>query len=399
MSRMQQGLTLLIAGLALAGTMSEASAGGKSVLKGDPFRGRELFTDKGCTRCHSVWGHGGSLGPDIVVAVVGKTWFELVGDFWNHTPRMIEEVAQQGYAWPNLDSSEMADTLSYLYYLRLFDNPGDPVRGADTYARLQCAGCHTLGGKGGAGGGPLDALGAYVTPAPLAQAMWNAGPSMQKEQRRRGRPIPQFTGDEMADLQAYIRAEGFRRGGEVKLQALPDPMRGEEVYRDKECGTCHSSDRGLAPDITFSALSRTVSEITGLLWNHSYAMSAGMAAQGVSFPHFESTEFTDLIAYLYFLGFVGQEGDAAQGAVVFAAKGCSSCHQGTVEGVPDLSENQALADPVGLAAAMWNHAPQMHSLMAEKSAFWPKFESGEMRNLAAYLHNQILTSTGANPEP
>ena len=127
---------------------------------GDPFRGRDLFAEKGCSRCHSVWGHGGSLGPDIVVVVLGKTWYELVGDFWNHTPRMMEEVSQQGYSWPTLDAREMADTLSYLYYLRLFDEPGDPARGAETYARLQCAECHTLGRRGGESGGSLDRFGA-----------------------------------------------------------------------------------------------------------------------------------------------------------------------------------------------------------------------------------------------
>jgi len=398
-SRQHRGLGLGIAVLALLACIPATRAGDETVLKGSPFQGRELFADKGCTSCHSVWGHGGSLGPDIVVAVVGKTWFELVGDFWNHTPRMIEEVSNQGYAWPALNTTEMADILSYLYYLRLFDNPGDPLRGADTYVRLHCADCHNLAGNGGTGGGSLDDFGAYLTPAPLAQAMWNAGPRMQKEQLGRGRSIPQFTGNEMADLQAFIRAEGFRPDREIKLQPLPDPLRGAQVYRGKRCGTCHDSGRGLAPDLTDSVLSRTVAEITGLLWNHSYAMSAGMAAQGVPFPRFEDSEFADLIAYLYFLGFVSQEGDAAEGARVFAGKGCTSCHQGGAEGVPDLSQDRELADPIGLAAAVWNHAPQMHSLMAEKSAFWPKFEPGEMRNLAAYLHNQAVPPTGAPPAP
>jgi hypothetical protein len=29
----------------------------------------------------------------------------------------------------------------------------------------------------------------------------------------------------------------------------------------------------------------------------------------------------------------------------------------------------------------------MHRLMAEKAPFWPKFEPGEMRDLAAYLRS------------
>jgi cytochrome c2 len=375
--------------------ISVAQGEDAGTLEGNPFRGREIFAEKGCSRCHSVWGHGGVLGPDIVVAVKGKTWYELVGDFWNHTPRMLEEVAKEGHDWPTLKPGEMSDTLSYLYYLRLFDEPGDPVRGMDTYSRLHCDGCHTLGGHGGDSAGSQDQFGAYPSPAPLAQAMWNAGPIMQKEQLRRGNPIPQFTGHEMADLQAHIRAEGIRRGREIVLQELPDPTRGAEVYRKKQCGACHDGARG-APDVRHAALSRTASEITGLLWNHGYAMSSLMAERGIPFPQFSGTELSDLIAHLYFLGYAGEEGDPHAGSEVFTSKGCGQCHQGTMEGVTDLTAGMDRTDRVALAAAMWNHAPEMHRLMASESPFWPKFEPGEMRNLVAYLRTRSPPAGGTS---
>jgi hypothetical protein len=44
---------------------------------------------------------------------------------------------------------------------------------------------------------------------------------------------------------------------------------------------------------------------------------------------------------------------------------------------------------------MWNHAPQMHRLMAEKAPFWPKFEPGEMRDLVAYLRRLAAPSEKA----
>jgi cytochrome c len=352
---------------------------------GNPFVGRDTFVRKGCVRCHSVWGQGGSLAPDITVAVAGKTWDELVGDFWNHTPRMIDEVSRRGYAWPSLDADEMADVLSYLYYLRMFDGPGNAVRGADTFARLQCAGCHTLAGSGGGTASPLDRFSTYPSPTPLAQAMWNAGPRMQEEQLRRGREIPQFTGNEMADLQAYIRSEGYRPGRDVKLQPLPSPGRGAEVYRRKQCGACHDRRDGRAPDVTRAALSKTTSEITGLLWNHSYAMGAMMRARGVPFPRFSGSDLSDLVAYLYFRGYLGEEGVASRGETVFRSKGCTACHGAGIAGAPDLAISLERTDRPALAAAMWNHAPQMHRLMAEKAPFWPKFEPGEMRDLTAYL--------------
>ena len=378
---------LAAAALVLFAAAASVWAADPPAADGNPFRGREVFKDKGCVRCHSVWGHGGTLGPEITVAVAGKTWDELVGDFWNHTPRMIDEGNARGYPWPTLERGEMADILSYLYYLRLFDEPGDPARGAFTYARLQCTGCHTLGGRGGRLGGALDRFGVYPSPLPLAQAMWNAGPLMQREQLRLAGPIPQFTGHEMADLQAYIRAEGRRPGREVKLQPLPNPVRGAAVYRSKSCGACHGQASGRVPDITRSALSKTASEIAGLLWNHSYAMGTEMAARGVPFPRFEDDELSDLIAYLYFRGYLGEDGDPRRGLTVFSAKGCAGCHAGGVEGAPDLAKVLQQTDRAGIASAMWNHAPQMHGLMAEKAPFWPKFEPGEMRNLVAYLRS------------
>lgn len=390
LGRLRVGVVLALV-LRAAGSsfvvLAAAAPEGELRPEGNPFRGREIFVEKGCDRCHSVWGRGGRLGPEISVAVAGKTWAEVVGDFWNHTPRMIEEVAGRGYSWPSLDPREMGDLLSYLYYLRLFDEPGSPTRGAEAFARLQCSACHALAGRGGGLGAPLDGFGAYPSPMALAQAMWNAGPRMQPEQLGRGSVIPQFTGHEMADLQAYIRAEGRRKGREVRLQPLPSPARGASVYRDKGCGICHDAKTGHAPDITRSALSKTASEITGLLWNHSYAMGEQMAARNVSFPVFEGNQLADLIAHLYFRGYLGVEGDPSRGATVFREKGCADCHQAGVGGAPDLAGVLEQTDRAALASAMWNHAPQMHRLMAEKAPFWPKFEPGEMRNLVAYLRS------------
>ena len=383
-------VALVVAGLCVAVMTASAHAVAQPAPGGNPFRGRQVFDQKGCIRCHSVWGHGGSLGPDMAVAVAGKTWDELVGGFWNHTPRMIDELKARGYPWPTLDPEEMADTLSYLHYLRIFDEPGSPARGADAYSRLQCGSCHTLGGRGREAGLPLDRFGVYPTPAALAQAMWNAGPRMQQEQLRRGGLVVRFTGREMADLQAYIRSEGRRTGRDVGLQAPPDPDRGALVYRSKQCGVCHETDRGGAPEIFRLALSRTVPETTGQLWNHSYAMSTTMAERGVQFPRFAGSELSDLVAYLYFRGYVGQQGDAKRGAAVFSGKGCAGCHMagGTA---PDLALVLKQTDRAGLASAMWNHAPSMHRMMSAQGIVWPKFESGEMRDLGAYLQETVKT--------
>jgi mono/diheme cytochrome c family protein len=360
-------------------------------LRGDPFDGRELLTEKQCVQCHSVWGHGGQLGSDISSAVAGKNWFELVGDFWNHTPRMIDAMDKRGYPWPKIDRQEMADLLSYLYYLRLFDEPGEATRGSLAYARQRCDSCHSLGGRGGSSGGPLVEFSAYPSPVILAQAMWNAGPVMQQEQLARGAAIPVFSGTEMADIQAYIRSQALRRDREVRLLPLPRPAEGRDVFRAKRCATCHHPDGGAAgPGLDESALHLTVSQISGILWNHSYAMNDQMRASGITFPQFKDGEFADLISYLQFLGFFREQGDPRRGEELFAARGCHGCHGGPDAGAIDLATSEAAADSIALAAAMWNHAPDMHALLAERAVAWPKFDPGDMEHLAAYLRALIL---------
>ena len=355
--------------------------------RGDPFHGRELLARKLCVQCHSVWGQGGVLGPDIPTVVAGKNWLDLVGDFWNHTPSMIDAMTSRGHSWPTLDHEEMADLLSYLYYLRLFDGPGDAMAGSIAYSQMHCANCHSLGRDGGQGGGALDRFSAYPSPVMLAQAMWNAGPAMQRYQLGHDTPIPTFLRNEMADIQAFIRSRGLRAGGEVLLMPLPDPVRGGEVYRAKRCGSCHRPTGREAPDLGVSVINMTVSEISGILWNHSYAMSDRMRARGIPFPVFEGSEMSDLISYLHFLGFFKEEGDPAKGGIVAREKGCASCHEGPDSRAKELAGNPSVGDPIALSAAMWNHAPEMHRLMAEKSVAWPKFDRGEMGDLAAYLRS------------
>jgi mono/diheme cytochrome c family protein len=354
-------------------------------LQGNPFRGRELLKEKLCTECHSIWGHGGSVGPDLSTAVADKKWLELVGDFWNHTPRMIDAMRTKGHAWPTLTRDEMADLLSYLYYLRLFDEPGDPTRGSLAFFRLRCSSCHSLGARGGTGGGSLDSFSAFASPVSLAQAMWNAGPVMQRMQLGRETSIPQFVGNEIADLQAYIRSEGIRSDRRVVLLPLPEPQRGARLFASKKCSVCHSGAHGAGPDLGTSNMNLSVSEISAILWNHSYVMFDSMRSAGISFPRFDGNEMADLISYLHFLGFFSEAGDPDRGEIVFRDRGCAQCHAGPDASAIDLSSSKATADSISLSAAMWNHAPEMHELMAELAVAWPKFDPGEMEDLSAHL--------------
>ncbi|HET9515248.1 MAG TPA: c-type cytochrome, partial [Gemmatimonadales bacterium] len=309
-------LALLFGGAAMA----------QETLRGNPSAGRQIFVDRGCVQCHSIWGNGGTLGPDFAVVGASRSMQQLAGLFWNHTPRMIETVRRRGIQWPTFTDAELADIISYVYYVKLFDVPGDPVLGERWFREKRCVLCHAVGGAGGRVGPPLDPYARYVAPIILAEGMWNHGPAMQAQQVARGVPIPSFVGREMADIQAYIRRTSALVGRDVEFLQPPDPGAGERLFTTKGCARCHgAAGRGTAdgPDLRTATLRLRVSEIAGVLWNHSFQMSAAMRARGFGFPRFQGTEMADVIAFLYYLRFNETGGDARAGQTVFAQKGCA----------------------------------------------------------------------------
>jgi len=375
---------MLLAGVGSVQAQSELT------FPGDPIAGRRIFVERGCDRCHAIWGNGGTLGPDFALVGSGRSLQQLAGIFWNHTPRMIQTVQVRGYRWPTFTEEELADIISYIYYVKLFDEPGDPRQGELYFREKRCVECHALAGKGGRIALPLDDYARYIAPIMLAAGMWNHGPAMQAQQAAQGVPIPMFIGREMADIQAYIRQSSSLQDREVMFLHPPDPNAGKELFVDKGCTSCHGTSGGgtqFGPDLRSATQRLRVSEIAGTLWNHSSQMAAVMRARGVAFPQFQSNEMSDVIAFLYYLRFYDSGGDARAGEAVFAQKGCANCHASDAGGTigPDLSESDAILAPLHLATAMWNHAPAMYTVFQLEGTDWPRFEGVEMRDLAVYL--------------
>ncbi len=126
-------------------------------------------------------------------------------------------------------------------------------------------------------------------------------------------------------------------------------------------------------------------------------MNDRMRAIGIAFPKFEGSEMADLLSYLHFIGFFGEPGEATVGEAIFGKRGCASCHAGPEAKAVDLATSRAATDPIALSAAMWNHAPEMHGLMAEQAVAWPTFDPGDMKHLAAYLRK--VASQGGSEDP
>jgi cytochrome c2 len=378
------GLAALFA--ASSPTLGLAQSNG--AFTGDPAEGRTIFVERGCIDCHSIWGNGGSLGPDFAVVGAGRSLQQLAGLFWNHTPRMIETVRTRAIDWPTFSEEELADIISYVYYVKLFDEPGDPESGERWFREKRCVACHAIGGNGGEVGPALDAYARYIAPIALAAGLWNSGPAMRSAQQVHGIAMPVFVDRELSDIHAYLRAASDLHPREPVFLEPPDPNVGRELFTRSGCPRCHGADGGgtsLAPDLRTATQRLHVSEIAGQLWNHSFQMTTAMRSLGMAFPRFDTTEMADLISFLYYLRFYESEGDPVAGEAVFVEKRCAGCHGGDGEsGVgPGLVDSEAVLTPLGLATAMWNHAPAMYDLIQWQE--WPRFEGEEMRDLSVYL--------------
>ncbi len=170
-----------------------------------------------------------------------------------------------------------------------------------------------------------------------------------------------------------------------------DPLAGSRVFGAKGCAKCHAvngSGGGVGPDLGRVPRARSFYDLATAMWNHLPRMAERMAEQGIASPQLSTREAGDLIAFLYTLSYFDAPGDPQAGRRIFSDKRCIGCHQahgtGGVVG-PDLAFLGQFATPIFVAAAMWNHGPQMTQAMNVGGIARPTFTGNELRDLIAYL--------------
>ncbi len=178
--------------------------------------------------------------------------------------------------------------------------------------------------------------------------------------------------------------------------ALPDnPLRGRLLFESKRCHECHGIAGGgtrIGPDLAGSHYSGSFLDLGAALWNHVPGMSASFEETGAPWPQLTEREVTDLLAFLYFLDYLGRPGEAAAGRRIFLDRGCAACHsvaevgRGSVG--PDLSELERFASPLFIAQAIWNHGPAMFDSMRELRMSPPTFGEGDLADLSAFLRQR-----------
>src|SRR5262249_42867496 len=130
--------------------------------------------------------------------------------------------------------------------------------------------------------------------------------------------------------------------------------------------------------------------LASTMWNHAHAMWASIREREIRAGDLDDQAAADLFAYFYSTRFFEKPGDAGRGKRVFSERGCRSCHglaEAIEPGAPPVSRWESLADPIALAAEMWNHAPRMLAAAGAKRVQWPRLTAQDLTDLLVYLRN------------
>jgi mono/diheme cytochrome c family protein len=192
--------------IAYVGSAADRTSGDtRQVVPGTPERGRALFTEKQCARCHAVGGKGARVGPDLGRAGHHVSLTEFAARMWNHAPAMTAKMQELKVDVPQLTGQQMADIVAYLFTSRYFERAGNARRGETLVQSKGCLGCHAIAGKGGKVGADFARSALVGAPERLIAGMWNHGAMMEAQAAARGVTWPQLSGAELGDLAAYLR--------------------------------------------------------------------------------------------------------------------------------------------------------------------------------------------------
>jgi cytochrome c2 len=349
-------------------------------LPEDPAVGFRVFIDKECIRCHSIWGEGEEIGPDLGKVTLSGTFLDLAGYIWNHFPYMHQRMGSMRIEWPEFSSEELSRLVAYLYTLEFFDVPGNPEAGKSLFKEKGCLDCHSFEGKGGKKGPDLEKFKLDLSPIFMVQAMWNHVPEMSSLLETHKNAWPTFQDNQLMDLLAFVHQKAKGKEREVPFLLLGSPETGEKLFREKGCIHCHNSgSKNLNLKRDSRKFHRSMTKIGALLWN-----SAPLMWEKGEVPKFSGQEMADIISYLYFLNYADKVGDSKKGEKGFAEKKCADCHSPKGPAI-DFSQLKGKYDAAEMTTQMLNHAPVMQKTVEEKKVPWPRFNPGELRDLFQYI--------------
>ena len=234
-----------------------------------------------------------------------------------------------------------------------------------------------------------------------------AGTALEHKRSLADELLPRLTdiGERLAGIDHRLlnvgRVAGESAPAKVAAQAvasdawlwLPsEPLEGRIVTEEKDCLKCHSisgAGGSIGPDLAKTYFQGSFLDLGSMLWNHIPDMVVEYKALNLPQPRFSDGEITSLISYLYYLRYLGNPGNVANGEQLLKTKGCLNCHvAGQEKGGdvgPGLDRITKYASPIYMAQAIWNHQPQMQKMMDKMGVQRPTFDGQEISDLSAYL--------------
>lgn len=191
-------------------------------------------------------------------------------------------------------------------------------------------------------------------------------------------------------LSPWFSAPGFAQPLYDRPQ---NPLAGSRVFGEKGCSKCHAINGvggKIGPDLARLPGARSFDDLATALWNHLPTMTDQMRELDISRPLLTPQETADLIAFLFLFNYFDAPGDIQEGHRLFTTKKCVTCHRvGGVGGTvgPALDNVSQYGAPLFIAAAMWNHGPDMAAAMRARGIQRPTLSKQELLDLIAYLRS------------
>ncbi|NNG47270.1 MAG: c-type cytochrome [Deltaproteobacteria bacterium] len=171
---------------------------------GNAENGLKVFTDKGCVKCHAIFGKGGKEAPDLGKAVSQANVTALITQMWNHSGSMRERFQEMKLSWPYFHETEMNDLMVFLYSLNYEDKPGNPGKGERIFRERKCIDCHF---KTDADKQNIVKEIKLADPILFATHLWNHIPAMEAAMVTQAVPWPEMGGQDLRDVLAYLRSQ------------------------------------------------------------------------------------------------------------------------------------------------------------------------------------------------
>jgi cytochrome c2 len=269
---------------------------------GDPARGEQLFSEKGCQRCHSVGGVGGRAGQPLDRFRRYTSAVHMSTALWKKGAEMAEVMERMGVPRPTFQSGDVRDILAYIQEeslpqpdeSKVFLQPGNPRNGERLFRTKHCIECHAVDRSRWHVAPDLSDAAIRGSISTIAGFQWNHGPGMWEMMKQRGLRIPQFTEREMSDIVTYLFfLQYFEEPG--------DPVGGAKLFVDKGCNACHTmSGEGSTegPGVAEMELFDSPAAVIAAMWNHASEMEQMTWEKNIVWPILKESEMADLIAFL-----------------------------------------------------------------------------------------------------